>query len=87
MRTCPPPDTGRGWGPSIASYREEMTMIAMGGAGVKDVGDIRNEVPKQTISYCCLAMRYFLFTVSFNFGKMNAKKNSNVQNAMWKMML
>ena len=56
MRTCPPPDTGRGWGPSIASYREEMTMIAMGGAGVKDVGDIRNEVPKQTISYCCLAM-------------------------------
>lgn len=31
--------------------------------------------------------RYFLFSISFNFGKMNAKKNSQVQNAMWNMML
>lgn len=31
--------------------------------------------------------RYFLFGFSFNFGKMNAKKNSRVENAMWNMML
>jgi len=30
--------------------------------------------------------RFFLFSVSFNFGKMNSKKNSNVENAMWDMM-
>lgn len=30
--------------------------------------------------------RYFLVSLSFNFGKMNAKKNSNVQSAMWNMM-
>lgn len=30
--------------------------------------------------------RMFLFSVSFNFGKMNAKKNSSVENAIWNMM-
>ena len=30
--------------------------------------------------------RYFMFSVSFNFGKMNAKKNSAVEDAMWNMM-
>ena len=30
--------------------------------------------------------RFFLFSISFNFGKMNSKKNSNVENAMWNMM-
>ena len=28
--------------------------------------------------------RYFLLSVSFNFGKMNAKKNSRVESAMWR---
>ena len=28
--------------------------------------------------------RYFLFSVSFNFGKMNSKKNSRVESAMWR---
>ena len=28
--------------------------------------------------------RYFIFSVSFNFGKMNAKKNSRVEDAMWR---
>jgi hypothetical protein len=30
--------------------------------------------------------RFFLFSVSFNFGKMNAKKNKNIEGAMWNMM-
>ena len=37
-------------------------------------------------TYTNVLGRYFLFIVSFNFGKMNAKKNSNVEDAMWKMM-
>jgi hypothetical protein len=31
--------------------------------------------------------RYFLFSVSFNFGKMNAKKSQAVQDATWNLML
>lgn len=30
--------------------------------------------------------RFVMFSVSFNFGKMNSKKNSNVENAVWNMM-
>jgi hypothetical protein len=30
--------------------------------------------------------RFFLFNVSFNFGKMNARKNKNIEGAMWNMM-
>lgn len=30
--------------------------------------------------------RHFLISISFNFGKMNAKKNSKVESAMWNMM-
>ena len=31
--------------------------------------------------------RYILFSASFNFGKMNAKKNSMVENSMWRGMM
>ena len=40
-RACPPPDTGRGRGPSAASYRAAMTQMTMGGAGVS----VANGVP------------------------------------------
>mgnify|MGYP002510564403 CR=1 FL=1 len=36
--------------------------------------------------YSNILGRFFLFSVSFNFGKMNAKKNKNVEGAMWNMM-
>ncbi|MCQ2186747.1 MAG: outer membrane beta-barrel protein [Bacteroidales bacterium] len=37
-------------------------------------------------TYSNVMGRYFLFGISFNFGKMNAKNNSKVQNAMYGMM-
>ena len=37
-------------------------------------------------TYTNILGRFFLFSVSFNFGKMNAKKNSNIEDAMWNMM-
>jgi hypothetical protein len=37
-------------------------------------------------TYSNILGRFFLFSVSFNFGKMNAKKNRNVEGAMWNMM-
>ena len=36
--------------------------------------------------YSLVLGRYIMASVSFNFGKMNAKKNSNVENAMWRGM-
>ena len=42
-RACPPPDTGRGRGPSAASYREAMTQLTMGGAGVQGAEGDRTE--------------------------------------------
>ena len=37
-------------------------------------------------TYTNILGRFFLFNVTFNFGKMNAKKNSKIERAMWKMM-
>lgn len=37
-------------------------------------------------TYSNVMGRYFLFGISFNFGKMNAKNNSKVQSAMYGMM-
>lgn len=37
-------------------------------------------------TYSNVMGRYFLFGISFNFGKMNAKNNGKVQNAMYGMM-
>ena len=34
--------------------------------------------------YSAVLGRYFLFSISFNFGKMNSKKNSRVESAMWR---
>ena len=39
-KACPPPDTGRGWGPLAASYREAMTQMTMGGAGVSEANEV-----------------------------------------------
>ena len=36
--------------------------------------------------YSKILGRFFLASVSFNFGKMNSAKNAKVQNAMWNMM-
>ena len=36
--------------------------------------------------YSKILGRFFLASVSFNFGKMNAAKNAKVEDAMWKMM-
>ena len=36
LRACPPPDTGRGRGPTTTSYRGAMTQMALGGAGATE---------------------------------------------------
>ena len=49
-RTCPPPDSGRGRGPSDTSYRKAMTQETMGGAGVEGAEGDRNGVPPEPVS-------------------------------------
>jgi hypothetical protein len=62
---------------------------------VLKVADILNQSRnmRRTVSaeyvedtYSNILGRFFLFSVSFNFGKMNAKKNANIEGAMWNMM-
>ena len=59
------------------------------------VADILNQTRnlQRTVSaeymedvYSNILGRYFLFSVQFNFGKVNAKKNGNIQSAMFNMM-
>ena len=59
------------------------------------VADILNQTRnmRRTVSaeyvedtYSNILGRFFLFSVSFNFGKMNAKKNKNIEGAMWDML-
>ena len=39
-RTCPPPDRGRGRGPTTASLSVAKTMLALGGAGVSEANGV-----------------------------------------------
>ena len=39
-RTCPPPDRGRGRGPTTASLSEAKTKMALGGAGVSEANGV-----------------------------------------------
>ena len=50
--------------------------------------DLRRTVSEEYVedTYSNILGRFFIFSVSFNFGKMNAKKNKNIEGAMWDMM-
>ena len=76
------------WNMSVSKSIKSVTL------GLK-VADILNQTRnmRRTVSaeyvedtYSNILGRFFIFSVSFNFGKMNAKKNKNIQGAMWNMM-
>ena len=76
------------WNMSVSKSIKSVTL------GLK-VADILNQTRnmRRTVSaeyvedvYNNVLGRFFLFNVSFNFGKMNAKKNKNIEGAMWNMM-
>ena len=76
------------WNMSVNKSIKSVTL------GLK-VADILNQTRNMTRTmsaeyvedvYSNVLGRFFLFSVSFNFGKMNAKKNRNIENAMWNMM-
>ena len=76
------------WNMSISKSIKSISL------GLK-VADILNQTRslQRTVSaeymediYTNVLGRFFLFNISFNFGKMNAKKNSNVEGAMWQML-
>ena len=76
------------WNMSVSKSIKSATL------GLK-VADILNQTRnmRRTVSaeyvedtYSNILGRFFLFSVSFNFGKMNAKKNKNIEGAMWDML-
>lgn len=76
------------WNISVSKSIKALTL------GVK-VADILNQTRNMYRSvtaeyvedvYNNVLGRFFLFNISFNFGKMNAKKNRNIEGAMWNMM-
>ena len=76
------------WNMSVSKSIKSVTL------GLK-VADILNQTRnmRRTVSaeyvedtYTNILGRLFLFSVSFNFGKMNARKNKNIEGAMWNMM-
>ena len=76
------------WNMSVSKSIKSVTL------GLK-MADILNQTRnmRRTVSaeyvedvYSNVLGRFFLFSVSFNFGKMNAKKNKNIEGAMWNMM-
>ena len=76
------------WNMSVSKSIKAVTL------GLK-VADILNQTRnmRRTVSaeyvedtYSNILGRFFIFSVSFNFGKMNAKKNKNIEGAMWNML-
>lgn len=76
------------WNASVSKTIKAFTF------GIK-MADILNQTRslQRTVSaeymedvYSNVLGRFFLFNVSFNFGKMNSKKNRNVEGAMWNML-
>ena len=76
------------WNMSVSKSIKSVTL------GLK-VADILNQTRnmRRTVSaeyvedtYSNILGRFFIFSVSFNFGKMNAKKNKNIEGAMWNML-
>ena len=76
------------WNASISKSIKTVTL------GLK-VADILNQTRslQRTVSaeymedvYSNVLGRFFILSVSFNFGKMNAKKNRNIEGAMWNML-
>ena len=76
------------WNMSVNKSIKSVTL------GLK-VADILNQTRnmRRTVSaeyvedtYSNILGRFFIFSVSFNFGKMNAKKNKNIEGAMWNML-
>ena len=73
------------------SVNKSINSVTLG----RKVADILNQTRnmRRTVSaeyvedtYSNILGRFFIFSVSFNFGKMNAKKNKNIEGAMWNML-
>lgn len=76
------------WNISISKSIKSVTLGLKAADILNQTKNLRRKVSAEYIEdvYSNVLGRFFLFSVSFNFGKVNAKKNRNVENAMWNMM-
>ncbi len=76
------------WNASVSKSIKSVSLSLKVADILNQTRNLRRTVSSEYIEdvYRNVMGRMFLFSVSFNFGKMNAKKNSSVENAIWNMM-
>ena len=76
------------WNITVSKSIKSVTLSLKAADILNQTKNLQRKISAEYIEdeYSNVLGRFFLFSVSFNFGKMNAKKNRNVENAMWNMM-
>ena len=76
------------WNMSVGKSIKSVTLALKAADILNQTRDFHRNTSAEYIEdiYSKVMGRYFLFSVSFNFGKMNAKKNRRVEEAMWRGM-
>ena len=76
------------WNASVGKSIKAVTLSLKMADILNQTRSLRRTVSAEYVEdvYTNVLGRFFLFSVSFNFGKMNAKKNKKVEGAMWHMM-
>ena len=76
------------WDMSLSKSIKMVTLTLKVNDILNQTRNLRHTVNAEYVEdvYSNIMGRYLLFSVSFNFGKMNAAKNRKVESAMWNMM-
>ena len=76
------------WNMSVSKSIRSVTLELKAADILNQTRNMRRTVSAEYVEdvYSNVLGRFFLFSVSFNFGKMNAQKNKNIEGAMWNMM-
>ena len=76
------------WNMSVSKSIKSVTLGLKVADILNQTRNMRRAVSAEYVedTYSNILGRFFIFSVSFNFGKMNAKKNKNIEGAMWNML-
>ena len=76
------------WNMSVSKSIKSVTLGLKVADILNQTRNMRRNVSAEYVedTYSNILGRFFIFSVSFNFGKMNAKKNKNIEGAMWNML-
>lgn len=74
------------WNMSISKSIRSVTLALKAADILNQTKSLQRNISSEYMEdvYSAVLGRYFLFSISFNFGKMNSRKNSRVESAMWR---